>query len=96
MDIKDIKMNIAQYLDNGSINNYLYYCEDMQGCDQNNKGQYLYRKIGKVTGGGAALLLYPDENLIISYTCNLTASRDNTPIFTIAEHFLSSDEEPKE
>lgn len=62
----------------------------------NNNGQKLYGKSGTVTGGGSALLIYPDEELIISYVCNLTTSMDNTPIFTIAEHFVSPTPEKQE
>lgn len=62
---------------------------------QDRKGEHVYGKTGKVTGGGAALLMYPKENLIVAYTCNLTASMSITPIFSIAEHFLPAQEEEK-
>ncbi len=63
---------------------------------QDAKGEYAYGKTGKVTGGGATLLMYPKENLIISYACNLTSTMSSMPIFSIAEHFLPAKEEKKE
>lgn len=62
---------------------------------QDNKGRSAYGKSGSVSGGGSAILIYPAESLIITYTCNLTGSMDNTPIFTIAKHFLPAVEEQK-
>lgn len=63
---------------------------------QDRERRNVYGKTGDVTGGGGALLIYPSENLIVSYTCNLTTSMDNTPIFKIANHFLPATEEKKE
>lgn len=59
-------------------------------------GRTVYGKSGSVQGGGGALILYPSENLVISYVCNLTTPMDNTPIFKIAEHFLPLKEKKSE
>lgn len=57
------------------------------------KGEKLYGKTGGVTGGGAALLLYPDKNLVIAASVNLTSTVDDIPILKMVEFFLDPVEE---
>jgi len=54
-------------------------------------GREYYGSSGGVTGGGAAILIYPDENLVIAYAVNLTLGTD-MPVFEIANHFLEETE----
>lgn len=60
------------------------------------KGRKLYGKEGSVTGGSAAILIYPEESLVVTYATNLAASLDDSPVFDIAKHFLPADEEKEE
>uniref|UniRef100_UPI0032180625 serine hydrolase domain-containing protein n=1 Tax=uncultured Draconibacterium sp. TaxID=1573823 RepID=UPI0032180625 len=53
-----------------------------------NNGRKIYGKAGSVAGGGSSLLIYPDENLIVAYACNLTTRIDDTPLFNVAKYFL--------
>lgn len=52
----------------------------------------IYGKIGSVTGGTAAILVYPDEELVLACTTNLTSNDKNDPLFKMAQHFLTDDE----
>lgn len=58
---------------------------------QDEKGRQHYGSSGGVTGGGAAILIYPDDNLVITYAVNLTLDTD-MPVFEIANHFLQDTE----
>ena len=61
---------------------------DKQGRDVNASS-------GSVTGGGAAILIYPEEKLVIACAMNLTVGNDNIPVFEIANHFLQNPESDK-
>jgi len=52
----------------------------------------MYGRSGKVTGGSAALLLYPKEKLVIATACNLAVNPNDIPIFKMAAHFLPEPE----
>jgi len=52
------------------------------------KGETFYGKEGLVKGGGSAMLLYPERNLVIAYAGNITLVRSQSPIFDIAKYFL--------
>ncbi|RIH64870.1 class A beta-lactamase-related serine hydrolase [Mariniphaga sediminis] len=54
---------------------------------QDKKGREFYGSGGGVTGGGAAILIYPDESLVVAYAVNHTLETD-MPVFKIAHHFL--------
>jgi len=56
-------------------------------------GRNIYGRNGSVTGGGAALLLYPEEKLVVAGTINLTADLEDIPVFQMAQYFLSKVEE---
>ena len=60
---------------------------------QDRKGRTLYGKEGTVTGGSAAILIYPNEDLVVAYTSNLSTSIDDSPIFDLAGIFLPPTEE---
>jgi len=51
-------------------------------------GRLLYGRQGTVPGGGGSLIMYPEYDLVVAFTCNLTASLDETPVFPVAEPFL--------
>ncbi|MCY1722751.1 serine hydrolase [Prolixibacteraceae bacterium Z1-6] len=53
-----------------------------------NEGNKIYGKAGSVSGGSSSLVIYPDENLIVAFACNLTMPTDKTPIFNVAKYFL--------
>lgn len=48
----------------------------------------IYGRSGNVTGGSAAIIIYPDEKLVIACATNLSSFSDDLPVFAIAEHFL--------
>ncbi len=52
------------------------------------EGRKIYGRSGTVTGGGAALLIYPDEELVVACAMNLGAFSDDYPVFAMAQHFL--------
>jgi CubicO group peptidase (beta-lactamase class C family) len=58
--------------------------------DKNNRT--IYGKSGSVTGGSAAILVYPEEELILACATNLTGVDDNNPLFDMAKHFLENEE----
>jgi CubicO group peptidase (beta-lactamase class C family) len=59
---------------------------------QKNKiGSKYYGKVGGVTGGGAALLVIPDEKLVFAVTVNLTLDQE-IPVFTLFNSFLEKNE----
>lgn len=60
---------------------------------QDNKGRKCYGKLGSVRGGGASLLIYPEDQLAIAYTTNLTKGAEDAPIFKSAGKFLPQTEE---
>lgn len=51
--------------------------------------------IGSVTGGGAAILIYPKEKLVLACATNQTLGNDKVPLFEIANHFLKDLESDK-
>ena len=46
-------------------------------------------RAGSVTGGAAALLLFPEEKLVVAGACNLTVEPEDIPVFDLARPFLS-------
>ena len=62
---------------------------------QDEKGRNYYGSGGGVTGGGAAILIYPEDNLVIAFAVNQTLATDNLPVFEIANYFLN-DNEPED
>lgn len=60
-------------------------------------GRKIYGRSGNATGGSAALLIYPEENLVVAAVTNLSAMSDDLPVFTMANHFFPEEkaEEPQ-
>ncbi len=56
------------------------------------EGKTYYGKNGKVTGGGAVLLIIPDEKLVVAGAINLTAT-DEIPVFRLIKPFLKQQAE---
>lgn len=48
----------------------------------------IYGRQGTVPGGGGSLIIYPEYDLVVAFTCNLTSSFDETPVFSVAAPFL--------
>ena len=57
---------------------------------KNEEGFFMYGKVGKVTGGGAVLLIIPDKKLVAAATVNLTSS-DEIPVFKLIAPFLQNE-----
>lgn len=57
------------------------------------KGRKMYGRSGTVTGGGAALLIYPEEEIVIACATNLGSFSDDYPVFAMAKHFFPEGEE---
>jgi serine beta-lactamase-like protein LACTB, mitochondrial len=60
---------------------------------EDREGRKIYGRSGTVTGGGAALLVYPEEELVLACAVNLGALSDDYPVFEMARHFLQQTEE---
>ena len=56
------------------------------------KGRKIYGRSGSVTGGSAALLIYPEEKLVIAAATNLTSMSDDLPVFTMANNFFPEEQ----
>jgi serine beta-lactamase-like protein LACTB, mitochondrial len=52
-------------------------------------GRTLYGNIGAVSGGGAALIVYPEEKLVVACATNAGALNEDYPVFEIAAEFLT-------
>ncbi len=57
------------------------------------EGRTIYGRSGSVTGGSAALLIYPEEKLVFAAATNLTSMSDDLPVFSMASHFLKKESE---
>lgn len=58
-----------------------------------NSGRTIYGKTGTVTGGTAAILVYPELKLVVAAAVNLTELTNQLPVFDLAEPFLDEPEE---
>ena len=58
-------------------------------------GRTYYGRVGGITGGGAALLIYPEEKLVIAGTVNLTSKIEDLPVFTMAKPFFPATPTPE-
>ncbi|MDD4144116.1 MAG: serine hydrolase [Prolixibacteraceae bacterium] len=56
-------------------------------------GRTIYGKSGGVAGGGASLIIYPEEKLVVACAINLTSLTEEYPVFEIAANFLPEDKE---
>lgn len=57
----------------------------------------IYGKTGSVTGGSAAILVYPEEELVLACATNATSASEDFPLFKMAQHFLTDkNQEPAE
>ncbi|MBN1821794.1 MAG: beta-lactamase family protein [Prolixibacteraceae bacterium] len=54
----------------------------------NNTGYKIYGSRGSEVGGGAGLLIYPEQNFVITILTNVTDDSNSIPIFKIANLFL--------
>lgn len=61
---------------------------------RNNKAELSYGKVGGITGGGAVLLIIPNEKLVIAATVNLTSSNE-IPVYKLISPFLAEQVENK-
>ncbi len=55
-------------------------------------GRTIYGKSGGVAGGGASLIIYPEEKLVVACAINVTSITEDYPVFEIAANFLPEDE----
>lgn len=58
-----------------------------------NSNRTIYGISSTVTGGSAAILIYPEEELVVAYATNLNAISDDAPVFRIASQFLPEEEQ---
>ncbi len=62
---------------------------------EDRSGKKFYGKSGNVTGGSASLLIFPENELVVAFACNLNSISEDLPVFRVAGHFLL-DEEPRQ
>lgn len=48
----------------------------------------VYGKSGSITGGSAAMLIYPEQKLVVACATNLSSLSEDIPVFEIASQFL--------
>ncbi|HKL32054.1 MAG TPA: serine hydrolase domain-containing protein [Tangfeifania sp.] len=60
------------------------------------QGRIIYGKTGSVTGGSASILVYPEEELVLACAVNLTSISDRFPLFDMAQHFLTQENQEPE
>ena len=53
------------------------------------EGRTLYGMAGSVIGGGATLLIFPDEKLVIGATINLTSEMNDLPVKVMSEPIIN-------
>ena len=56
------------------------------------EGRSVYGRAGEVVGGGAAILVYPEHDLVVAGAVNLTSSLDEIPVFQFASLFLPEEQ----
>ncbi|MCP4177022.1 MAG: beta-lactamase family protein [bacterium] len=52
------------------------------------KGNILYGHLGGITGGCAAIMIYPEKELVVVWLGNLNADWSHVPTITIADYFI--------
>jgi len=55
---------------------------------KDSSGNMAYGLQGSVVGGSAALVIYPEKNLVIGYACNLSSALEESPVFLVADEFM--------
>jgi CubicO group peptidase (beta-lactamase class C family) len=60
----------------------------MLSADKN--GRNVNIRFGGVAGGGAVILIYPEEKLVMAYAVNRTLGNEGLPVFKIANQFLQN------
>lgn len=53
-------------------------------------GDNLYGRTGGVTGGGAAIVIYPKQNLVVVGMVNLSSDTDEIPVFQMLSPFFKA------
>jgi CubicO group peptidase (beta-lactamase class C family) len=56
-------------------------------------GRKMYGKSGTVTGGSAALLIFPEEKVVVACASNLSLIAEDFPLFAMAGHFMDDPEQ---
>jgi serine beta-lactamase-like protein LACTB, mitochondrial len=76
---------VKLYNDNNSrmVNGWMVF--------EDNYGNTVYGLEGSVPGGTASVLIYPEHQLVIGFSCNLSSSILNTPVFLVANTFLGNE-----
>lgn len=91
----------TQLLTDETRKNWLERTKTLEGMPQKaNAWMHLYDKdenlaygrLGIIDGGTAALLVYPDYDLVVAFTCNLKVENITPPVFQIASQFLPEKE----
>lgn len=58
---------------------------------EGNNGDKWYGRTGAVTGGGAAIVILPEKNMVVVGVVNLTSDTDEIPVFQMITPFLKDD-----
>lgn len=63
---------------------------------EDRSGRKFYGKSANVTGGSAAILIYPEDELVIASVTNLSLINEDLPVFLMAGHFLPEQKTPEQ
>lgn len=55
---------------------------------QTSDGRTAYGRSGQITGGAAALLIFPEEKVVVAGACNLTVEPTDIPVLEMVQPFL--------
>ncbi len=71
-----------------------YKTENSNGWDivSDGFGRTIYSGTGYVTGGGATILIYPKEELVLAIATNTTMDLQEPPVYKIANYFIPKPE----
>ncbi len=57
---------------------------------ESKNGTPIYGRSGSIAGGSAAVLIYPEERIVIAGACNIDDVPDKIPLFGMANHFINN------
>ncbi len=86
--MKDYFEPIKLYNDypSGMVNGWLVF--------KDQEGRKAYGREGTVAGGKAAVVIIPEEKMVVGFACNVSSTVTDTPVFQVVNAFLSKNQAP--